>query len=638
MSLRLPNIISDNMVLQQGVKTRIWGWADPGETVNVSIAGRSAAAKADPAGKWLAVLSPLKPGGPFEMEIKAGPGGKAETLKIKNILIGEVWLASGQSNMEMRVRDLKKCGTFSKNVNYPRIRLFEVAQTASFEPLDDASGKWVECNENTVKDFSAAAYFFARDVFKGTGSPVGMIGSYWGGTKAEVWTDKQTLENLGGYEEDIAMAHPFSPEEKQRFSGEWEKAANQPDPGNKGLGLGYASPDFDDTSWQLMEMPSYWEDNGHDIDGAVWFRREIDIPEAMAGKELRLGLGAVDDFDTTYFNGVEVGATGRETPNWYEFQRDYKVPVELVKPGKNVIAVRVFDFYDKGGMTGPAENMALTAAGMGQVPGPGETISISGFWKYKIETVLDRPYLKLKNPDRPHDFATTLYNGMINPVVNFNIKGIIWYQGESNERKAKEYERLFKAMITLWRKSWQNPKMPFLFVQLANFRNRRSTAVEYCGWAQVRESQLKTLELPATGMAVIIDIGEANDIHPQNKLDVGKRLALIALGKFYSKGGEYYGPMYDSVKFKGGKAEVSFTHAKKGLKVKGDKKPFGFAIAGEKNKFVAAHAKIQGSKVLVWNNKIKNPTAVRYGWANNPPCNLYNMEGLPASPFRTDNW
>jgi len=633
-NIKLPSLVGDNMVVQHHAKVRIWGWADPGENVSVTMAKKSARTQADSKGKWEVQIGPFQPGGPHEMKI----AGK-NTIVVKNILVGEVWVASGQSNMEWQLRNSAHGAEEIAAANTPEIRLFTVKKATSLDTRDDVAGKWVLCSPDTAGDFSAVAYFFGKELHQATKVPVGLIHSSWGGTPAEAWTSRSALAAVPEFHSLVealdksAASLPSALRDYQAALAEWERKNYLQDPGNRGAELGYAKPDHNESEWKTMRLPQAWETAGLSIDGAVWFRKTIEVPAGWAGKDLSLSLGAIDDFDTTYFNGGQVGTTGTETPNYWMAPRKYVVPGHLVRAGRNVIAVRVFDHYGDGGFTGPASDMWIG-------PVNSASVSLVGDWVYKVEFAAEpvkvdystQPVAPTgsRNPNSP----TVLYNAMLAPLTSYSIRGVIWYQGESNAGRARQYRTLFPCMIRDWRAAWKEGDFPFLFVQLANYQAPRAEPSE-SGWAELREAQLMTLKVPETGMAVIIDIGEERDIHPKNKKDVGHRLALWALANTYGQKLEYSGPMYERFTVEGDKIRVRFSHAA-GLTTKGEAALEGFAIAGADGKFVWAKAKIEGTDVVVWNESIRNPRAVRYGWADNPAVNLYNGAGLPASPFRTD--
>ncbi len=627
--LQLPAIFGDHMVLQRNMPVPIWGWAPPGEEVVVRLGKIQVKAKAGEDGRWKVQLPPQPAGGPHELVVAT----KTEQVRFCDVLFGEVWLCSGQSNMEWPVAAAMNPEREIAAANFPQMRFFIVEKVTSLEPLSDCKGRWEVVSPATVGRFSAVGYFFGREVHQRLKVPVGLIGSYWGGTPAEAWTPKEGLH-------EPQLAHllarvpkpedlPKLQEKYERALAEWREKALLRDLGNQGEPQGWARPDFDDSDWAAMPLPQPWERHPDmQIDGAVWFRKKVVLPESWVGKDLLLSLGPVDDHDVTYFNGERIGATGAETPSSWTVPRQYRVPGRLVRAGENVIAVRVFDVWGYGGFTGTSEQMRLALT-----DGNG-SLSLAGEWKFKVEFA--RPANQVPQQPQPpinQWTPTALFNGMIAPLVPYAIRGVIWYQGESNVGRAREYQRLFPALIRSWRQAWGQGDFPFLFVQLANYLPRRPEPTE-SAWAELREAQLMTfLTVPKTGMAVAIDIGEADDIHPRNKQDVGKRLALAALAIAYGQKVVYSGPIFRSLRVEGNRVRLFFDHVGSGLMAKGDKL-VGFAIAGEDKKFVWANARIEGNTVVVWSEKVLRPVEVRYGWADNPECNLYNREGLPASPFR----
>jgi len=626
-------LIGDHMVLQQGRPFRIWGQAAPGEAITVTLAGGTASATAGAEGRWAVELGPLAAGGPHTLEIVG-----SNRLRFEDVLVGEVWIASGQSNMEFPLTRAANGEEEIAAARFPRIRLFTVPKATAEEPQRAAGGEWRPCSPETVGDFSAVAYFFGRELRQTLGVPVGLIHTSWGGTPAEAWTSRGALlaspelkplvEDLDRLRSDPAVMDAY-----QRAMAEWEKTNVALDPGNEGETAGFASPGFDDNAWETMELPQYWEAAGLDIDGAVWFRRAVEIPEAWRGKDLELSLGALDDSDTTYFDGVVVGTTGTETPSYWTHPRRYRVPGRLVTSRHAVIAVRVWDRGGDGGFAGSPKDLTLRPA-----DGAGEPLGLAGEWRRHVERAVG-PI----NPDwgsQPlnpsgQNAPTMLYNAMIAPLLPYTIRGAIWYQGESNADRARQYRTLFPAMIRDWRSGWGQGDFPFYFVQLANYMKRADQPGE-SDWAELREAQRLTLCTPATGMAVAIDIGEADDIHPTDKQDVGHRLALNALARTYHRHVEFSGPDYRHFEIVGGQIRLAFDHAE-GLDAKGGAL-HGFAIAGADRRFVWADARIDGKAVVVSSPEVAAPVAVRYGWADNPDCTLVNGAGLPASPFRTDDW
>jgi sialate O-acetylesterase len=633
----LSPLFSSNMVLQRDRPLPIWGWTTPGATVKVMISDQAVTAKAGVDGKWMARLKPLKAGGPFTLMVN-GP----VQATLSNVLVGDVWICSGQSNMEMGIGNVNNAKQEIADADYSQIRLFTVKKSIAMEPrpgLDvDPSqlmGSWSVCNPQTVGNggwngFSAVGYFFGRDLHQKLKVPIGLIHTSWGGTVAEAWTSAEALQTLPDYKPVVTRMLAARSDKSQGEHSMAEKMFAwymKNDPGTVAKWDGSA---FGDTDWQTMNLPAAWEQAGipklSDFDGIVWFRREFDLPAGAEGKACKLHLGPIDDMDTTWINGTSVGGL-----NEYNLDRVYDIPAGVLKPGKNTVAIRVLDTGGAGGVYGKPEQMFV------EVPG-GENIALPGAWKYKIGVPLAKttpvPVNVSNNPNVP----TVLYNGMIAPLLPYGIKGAIWYQGESNAGKAYQYRSLLPTMIEDWRKRWNEGAFPFYIVQLANFQQSSATPTEDA-WAELREAQLMTAQhLPNTGLAVIIDIGEAGDIHPKNKQEVGRRLALAALAKTYGEKIEYSGPEYKSMKVEHNQVRLTFDHVGGGLTTKGDEKLTGFAIAGDDHKFAWADAKIEGNTVVVSSPGVSNPVAVRYAWHINPVCNLYNKAGLPASPFRTDSW
>ncbi|OOQ56398.1 sialate O-acetylesterase [Mucilaginibacter pedocola] len=628
--ITLPSVLTDNMVLQQKTKAALWGKAEPGKLVTVSTTWSkkqfTAVAGAD--GQWKVLLATPSYGGPYDITISDG-----EAVTLKNVLIGEVWIASGQSNMEMPVSGWSQVVNYQQELadanNYPSIRLLQVEHITSTEPLDDAKiigGGWLPCDSKSVAQFSAVAYFFARDIYKKTGIPMGIIHSSWGGTIAEAWESEGTVKQLpdlaNAYNKMKTLTKDQSLAIFNKENTEWQANIAAKDGGYQNGVAVWAAPGFDASGWKTMQAPGSWESSVlPDFDGIVWFRKKVTIPESWAGKDVKLSLGAIDDNDITFFNGDKIGET-----NFYAAPRNYTVPADKVKAGEAVITVRAFDTGGDGGFMGKKGTMFLEYNG--------ERIQLEGAWQYKAAVDFKGYPTPVLNdgPNRP----SVLFNAMLNPFTQYAVKGAIWYQGEANTNRAQQYGEIFPALINDWRRDWNNPKMPFYFVQLANFMPVSPQPVS-SAWAELRDVQRSTLALPYTGMAVAIDIGEGADIHPHNKQDVGHRLALIALAKDYGQGGVYSGPMYTSQKINGNSISLKFKNAD-GLTAKNGEKLSGFAIAGDDQKFYWADATISGNTVTVSSPDVKNPVAVRYAWANNPVCNLYNAAGLPASPFRTDSW
>ena len=621
--VRLPRLVSDGMVLQRDADVAVWGWARPGEAVAVSFLGKNYRATTSPAGQWRVQLPRLQPGGPFEMNIAA-----SNQLTIKNILVGDVWLCSGQSNMETpmsRLRD--KFPDVIAQATNPNIRQFEVPLTYAFQRprADVTGGKWTAADPQTVLQFSGVAYFFAKEINAKYHVPVGIIKDAVGGSPAEAWLSADALRQFPSYEQQGARYKDSSLVAgiRQRESAavaNWYQQVHQADQGEARGQQKWSAPDHDASGWATMKVPGYWADQTPlgSVNGVVWFRKEIEVPAGMAGAPARLELGTLVDADSTYINGQLVGTTGYQYP-----PRKYDVKPGVLKAGKNVVVVRLISNGGRGGFT-PDKNYQLTANG--------QVLDLRGTWQYKLGATMP-----------PTPGTTTfqyqpggLYNGMIAPVLPYGIKGVLWYQGESNTGHPQDYQALMTSLIGDWRKQFAQPALPFLYVQLANFMASKAEPGE-SGWAAVRDAQRRTLGVPHTGMAVITDVGEWNDIHPLDKQTVGHRLALAAYKVAYGEANVVAaGPLFQEMKTAGNRVTLRFASTGGGLVAKGGPLA-GFAVAGADNKFVWAQARIEGNKVVVWSDQVPQPVAVRYAWADNPTtANLINREGLPASPFRTD--
>jgi sialate O-acetylesterase len=618
----LPYVLSDNMVLQRDVAVNIWGWAKPGEKVTVSIGSQKISAKASKDGEWKVQLKPIPAGGPYEMTIKGN-----NIIVLKNIMAGDVWVCGGQSNMEWPLSRSRNWAADKNGTDNPNIRLFYVPKKMSMKPLQNTSeARWEACSQESAASFSAIGYYFGWNLSKELNIPIGLINSNWGGTDIETWISLETMYADKDYTAAIDKIKAMNLDQLQKDAeiqvNKWQNAVEKEDPGmlNK-----WYSPDTKTTDWKTMKLPQAWEGAGLPaLDGVVWFRKEVTIGAADAGKEAIISLGPIDDSDETYFNGVKIG----KTENRYDAPRSYKVPAGALKAGINLISIKVIDTGGGGGLWGMDNQVYLEVAG--------NKISLAGDWQYKVALDLPAP----KEAASPNSFPSLLFNGMINPLLNFPIKGVIWYQGENNAGNYVKYRTLFPAMIKDWRSKWGVGDFTFLFVQLANYMEPPQVP-QQSTWAGLREAQTMALAEPKTGMAVIIDIGEAKNIHPANKDDVGYRLSLAALKVAYGKDLVYSGPLFKSLKIDGDKAILEFDPVGSGLVVK-DKYGYlkSFAIAGADKKFVWARAiLVEGNKIVVSVDAVKDPVAVRYAWADNPDdANLYNAEGLPALPFRTDNW
>jgi len=624
--IRLPKLISDGMVLQRDMPVKIWGWATPNEEVSIQINnGTKRWTSVDKEGYWQLILPEQQAGGPHLITVQETFNLKQirSQKKINDVWFGDVWVSSGQSNMELPIyRVLPKYKKIEAN---PQIRQFLVPQNYNFQApqTDFASGSWVAATPETLKNFSAVAYFFALDLYARYKVPIGLINNALGGSPAEAWISEEALKHF-----------PRHYNELQRFKNEdfvdniiasdrarmnaWYGEQAQKDIGYSPIPWYSANLNTDD--WAKMNVPGYWaEENGKPVNGVMWFHRDFDLPESLANEPAKIILGCIVDADSVFINGQFVGNTTYQYP-----PRRYEIPAGVLKAGRNSVTVRVVSSWGRGGF--------VEDKFYGLEFEDDEIVDLSGMWSYKLgarmEPLESETFIRWK--------PAGLYNGLLAPLFNYRIKGVIWYQGESNTGNPKEYGDLFSTLINDWRAKWNQGDFPFLYVQLANFMKSYDHPTE-SNWAELREQQLKTLALPNTAMAVTIDIGEWNDVHPLNKKDVGKRLALAARKIAYDeKGVLYSGPIYESMKIEGNKIVLSFSHLGRGLANEDIDFSRAFAIAGADNKFVWANVIIVDNKVIVWSDEVANPVAVRYAWADNPNAMLYNLEGLPASPFRTD--
>lgn len=621
--VRLPAIVRDSMILQRDTKVNVWGWASPGEKIVINFNSKTYKTKTDGSGKWLVKLAPMKAGGPFTMDIK----GKNK-ISLKEILVGDVWFCSGQSNMvhQMNIHDV----TYAKDIaeaNFPQIRQFWIPTLTSLEgPKNDLpAGYWQPAVGEKVRPFSAVAFFFARKLYEKYHVPIGIINASVGGTPIEAWMSEEGLKDFADIIKTVEKNKDTAYVNSFRRNGSGNRPPVKPqDKGITGSSTWY-DINYVPKGWNNIAIPGYWEDQGiKDLNGIVWYRREIDVPASMTGKPAKIFLGRIVDADVLYINGKQVAATTYQYP-----QRRYNIPADLLKAGKNIFVIKVTNNFGKGGFV-PDKPYYLFAGN--------DTIDLKGYWQYKVgEVFAPRSGGFGGGGINAQNQPTALYNAMVAPEINYTIKGFCWYQGESNAGKPEEYAKLQPALISDWRNKWQQGELPFLYVQLPNFMEYNYLPSE-SNWAILRESQLKSLSVPNTAMAVAIDLGEWNDIHPDNKKGVGDRLALAAFKLAYNEDVAYSGPLYQSSSIEGNKIVISFSHIDGGLITNDDEEPAEFAIAGSDKKFVWAKTKIEGDKVIAWNDDIKEPKYVRYAWADNPVNpNLYNKAGLPASPFRTDH-
>ena len=648
-------IFTDHMVLQRQLPVPIWGTADPGETVRVSFRGQTKEVRVGMDGKWQVKLDPI----PASTEPQVLTiSGKSSTVTLRDVLVGEVWLASGQSNMEFTVQNCANAEQEIAAANYPNIRELHVPHAEAFAPQEGFKGSWTVCSPATVSSFSAVAYFYSRELYTALKVPIGIIHSSYGGTPAEAWTSRTVLDRLPDLKARLAKEIPemqAAPDRRAQFPAAleaWEKSNGVKDPGNEGFAKGWAAPDADSSDWKKVSTGFTWATAlGAKSGGAYWLRKEVDLPAEAAGRSFQMSLQYLaETYDSIYFNGELVASTGTSAPAFYSHPRAYNIPGKLVKAGRNVIAVRLVTHTEKGGLFVQGPKMQLPVK---------DANSVNNDWLLKVENVYppisaealaQRPKVP---PPRTCECPTVLFNAMISPLIPYAIRGAIWYQGENNTYPADRqlyYRELLPAMISDWRADWAEGDFPFYFVQLANNDSVVRTHQEN-DWSVLRESQTITLQnTPATGMAVAIDLGSPITIHPKNKQDVGKRLAYWALGQTYGlKEIAYRSPVYRSHQIEGNKIRVSFdtcgsplmVGVKEGLaptRPLPEGKLTWFEIAGEDGKYEWADAVIEKETVVVSSPAVPKPMRARYAWAKNPEgCNLYNQAGLPAIPFRSDN-
>jgi len=621
----LPKLVSNGMILQRDQKVKLWGWASPQEEITIEFNGHTVKTTAGQDQKWQTFLPAMKAGGPYQMTIKGN-----NTILLKDILLGDVWLCSGQSNMEFLLSKSKELYKNEvANSTNSQIREFSVKSAYSYVLRKDIDeGSWKSANPQNVLGFSAVGYFFALNLYQKYKVPVGIIHSSYAGSPAEAWMSDEALQPYPHYlkkaapYKDAAFAKAALLKDKQT-NDQWFAELNKNDKGLNGRIPVWSKPGLDVSDWKKIKVPGAWEDQGIDVDGVIWLRKQVNVSSDMLNKPAYLELGLIDDIDTTYLNGVALG-----TKNNRYLARRYEIPSGLLKEGENTITVRVVDKEGRGGII-PGKQYRLESGG--------KYIDLTGDWLYKIGHQM--PAMPVNTFLRLEYMPGIQYYSKLLPIAGYTIKGAAWYQGEANTGKAEEYKTLLPAMIKDWRSLWGQGDFPFLIVQLANYM-APPVEPQDGGWPKLRESQAFVANtIPHVGLALAIDIGETNDIHPLNKKDVGYRLALSAYKVAYGdKDAIEPITQYDSMKVEGNKIIISFKNLDKGLRAKnGELKQF--AIAGADKKFYWAKATIKNGKVEVWSDQVKQPLAVRYAWANNPEgSNLYNLNGLPVAPFRTDSW
>lgn len=615
-------LVGEHMMLQRDQPNRLWGWTIPGKEVAVTLAGHRSTAIADPDGRWEVVVTPPQAGGPYQLAID-GP----QHLEFQDVLVGDLWLCSGQSNMDFGLSGAKDGAEAIKNSTYPNIRLFRVAQQVGYTAASAvAPGRWRLCEPASFEKgggFSAVAYFFGRKVHQETGIPIGLISAAVGGSPAESWISPAALQAFPEFIPNLVEIERLQKREGPvygNFVMHWF------DEFDRGVDGDWGNPDHDVTGWKPASLKDGFTRLGVAATPAVvWFRREIVLPEKLPPGQARLLLGVVEKMDTAFINGKWIGASA-----WVENPRDYGVPADALRPGPNVVVIRVLKTAPDGGFRSPAEALKL-------VLGDGTAIPLEGEWRAIVSVDAKPPHSLPLGYENWPTMPTVLYHGMLRPLAPLALTGVLWYQGEANFSRAQQYRTLLPALIADWRGLFDRPDLPFYIASLPAFTPHRDQP-GLDDWTALREAQaLTAATVPHAGIAITIDTGDANNIHPTEKLPVGERLALLALKEVYRRDVVAAGPTFARAEKIAGALRLHFTHADGGLVVKGDQ--LGeFSVCGADRQWHWADAKIDGDTVLVSSPAVPEPVAVRYAWQANPLATLFNGAGLPAAPFRSDTW
>jgi len=635
----LPHIFSDNMVLQRDHPLNIWGYAPTNQRLTITFHGQSRTTTANRSGKWTVSLPPVSYGGPFEMKI----AGSTNTIIYKNVMVGDVWVCSGQSNMEFPISGWSRVNNYQYEIAhaaYPNIRLFTVEKNISGKPEEDVRpAQWQECSPSTISPFSAVGYFFGRELYQTLKIPVGLVFSSWGGTDIESWISRNSLDTSAEYHDAVKNLPVLDMDSLRNVLGKRILRLVENIQGYLPDTTAIASwktLSFDDSKWPVMQLPGLWDNQqlGNLFDGQVWFRKEFELsPTTSPTGAFTLSLGIIDDNDQTFVNGIPVGST-----NGYNLRRIYNIPPGILHEGKNSITIKVDDTGGEGGVYGNSNDLCLTS-------GENNRTDLSGPWKFQVAAVATG-----NGNFGPNSYPSLLYNAMIHPLTPFPIKGVIWYQGENNAKRGYQYRKAMPLIIEDWRNHWKEKDFPFYYVQIASFSADHGNSNTGSAWAELRESQTLTLSVPHTGMAVTTDIGEPNDIHPKNKQDVGKRLAMLALKDTYGRSVVARGPEYKSMEIKGNHVELTFTSIGSGLTstaaastntpaTPAGTQLNGFELAGPDQKFYPAKSTLTDDRVDLYADEVPHPVAARYAWADDASnADLFNKEGFPATPFRTDQW
>lgn len=622
-SALLNPLFSDDAVLQRDRVIPIWGQAAPGETITARLDAQTRSARADTSGRWMVRVGPFAASKtPHTLSV----AGATQTLTRHGIVFGDVWLCSGQSNMEFGIGNVNNAGQEIAGANFPLIRLFSVPKLAAFKPKTTVDSRWLVCNPTNIaaggwNGFSAVAYFFGRKLHQELGVPIGLIHSSWGGTVAEAWVSQSALATLPDFRPQLAQVSEAVRDTQVPIAQKTDAWMRRNDPA---YAPNWANLGADDSKWNTIRVPGEWGNvpTLRDFDGVALFRREINVPPEWAGRDLTLKLGEIDDNDITYWNGVRVGGTD----GWGN-QRQYLIPGAQVKASRSVIGVRVTDTGGGGGMTSPPETLRLERDTITFLP-------LAGDWKFqKSLSKAQMAMAPLDETRNDPNVVSALYNGMIAPLVPFGMRGAIWYQGESNAGRAEQYERLLPTLIGNWRRDFDAP-MPFYITQLAGFM-APDEAPKNDDWPKLRAAQMKVAQNdPNSGIAITTDIGDQNDIHPKDKQDVGLRLALVALAKTYGRIVESSGPVLVSTKPEGGNLRLAFSHAEGGLTLQGETNRV-FAVCGADGNWFWAAPRVAGSAIVLSSPVVPHPVAARFAWSSFPRAALYNGAKLPAAPFST---
>lgn len=624
--IKLPDLVGSNMVLQRGKELKLWGYGKAGEKVTLSFAGKTHHSVTAENGKWTINAPALKAGGPYSMQIQG-----ENKIILNNILIGDVWICSGQSNMEFNLQDALRAEQEIKTAAHPQIRLYNVDKTIALKPQENSKGSWQNCTAESARYFPAIGYFFGRRITTDTGIPIGLINASWGGTVIETWISTAGLEGDPDLHRKALEVSGFNipayNQQQGALNAKWVSNFNQQDAGlNNGA---YLWAKTNHSNWANITLPTGWEFSGKpelwEMDGIVWFSKEIELTDEQLSADAQLSLGVIQNADQAFFNGEMIG----QTPDIWGKVRNYVIPKHLLRKGTNTITVRVENYGGDGGFMSKKELFFLKITN--------RKITLEGEWKYKTgykHSVYDRPEKEIS----PNTLPTVLYNSMISPLTGFSIKGVLWYQGESNWDRGEQYRELFPAMIADWRKKFNDQDIPFLYVQLANYHRKNSQPADSY-WAELREAQDLTQKIKKTGMVTAVDVGDSANIHPKNKQEVGRRLALLAEKQVYHLPVDSLSAAFNSFKIKNNTVVLTFKNAYNGLKSK-SAEPGNFQIAGADHQWHWAKARITSKNTIeVYNPQLKKPVAVRYAWEDNPAdANVINSKGLPLFPFRTDNW